>query len=263
MRENIREVNTMNHLSKQNKIEDKLRVSEEKYRNLITKMMNAFALHEMVYNEEGEAVDYKFLELNPAWENIVGIKSEDVIGKTILQVFPDAKDIWIEQYNRVVQTGVVEEFEQFSAIAQKYFYCYVYRPEKGQFAVIFNDTTKSRLDTEELEKSQSIAKIGSWSFDIKSSTFRISDNAFRMLGLDNKVALTYETFMALVHTEDRNPLEKVWKNTLNGADYNAKYRIIVDNKILWIEEKAKIEFDENGKPLKILATAQDITNEKR
>jgi PAS domain-containing protein len=122
----------------------KLKASEAKSRNLIKKTMNAFALHELIYNEKGEAYDYRFLELNPAWEEIVGIKAEVVIGKTVREIMPGIDDTWVERYARIVETGIPEEFEEFSHAAGKYFNCYAYCPEPGKFAVFFNDTTKSK-----------------------------------------------------------------------------------------------------------------------
>ena len=90
--------------------EEKIIKSEIKYETLINKMMNAFALHEMIYNKNGKGIDYKFLEVNPAWEKIVGMKAKDVIGKTIKEIMPNIESSWIEVYNRVVKTGISEEF---------------------------------------------------------------------------------------------------------------------------------------------------------
>ena len=83
------------HFTGRKQVETALEESEEEQKNLIAKMMNAFALHEIVYNAEGEASDYKCLQVNPAWEKIVGAESEMVVGKTIREVMPGIEDVLV------------------------------------------------------------------------------------------------------------------------------------------------------------------------
>jgi len=135
-------------LLRRKKAEETLSESEEKYRNLIAKMMNAFGLHEMIFDENGEPADYRFLEVNPAWEKTVGLKAESVIGKRIREIMPNIEDRWIRLYGRVVKTGVPEEFEDYNASTSKYYQVYAYCPSPGRFAVFFNDIT-SRKEAEE------------------------------------------------------------------------------------------------------------------
>ena len=52
-------------------------------------MINGFALHEIICDPQGKPVDYRFLEINPAFERITGLKASDVVGKTVLEVLPD------------------------------------------------------------------------------------------------------------------------------------------------------------------------------
>ncbi len=132
--------------------EKNLKESEEKYRSLFDKMMNAFALHEMIFDETGEAIDYKFLEVNPAWEKIVGIKAESVIGKRIKEIMPNIEDSWVQYYGKVAKTGISEEFEDFNTATNKYYQVYAYCPSYGKFAAIFNDITERKLAEEEIKK---------------------------------------------------------------------------------------------------------------
>ncbi len=121
-----------------------LRESEEKYRTLFAEMMNAFALHEMVFDDRGDPIDYIFLEMNPAWERTVGLKAENVIGKRVTEVLPTIEDDWIQLYGRVVKTGISQEFESYNAATHKYYQVYAYRASEGKFAVFFNDVTERK-----------------------------------------------------------------------------------------------------------------------
>ncbi len=122
----------------------KQQLNEDKYRNLITKMMNAFALHEMIFDEQGQPIDYRFIEVNPAWEKMVGIKAENVIGKTIKQIMPDIEDKWIQRYGNVVKSEISEEFEEHDTATNKDYHVFAYCHSEGQFAVFFNDITNRK-----------------------------------------------------------------------------------------------------------------------
>jgi PAS domain S-box-containing protein len=125
----------------QKETEQALRKSEEKYRNLFAKMMNAFALHEMIFDDSGEPVDYRFMEVNPAWEKMVGFNAKDVKGKTIREIMPDIEEEWIQVFGRVAKTGISKEFEEYNAATKKNYHLFAYCPAPGQFAVFFNDIT--------------------------------------------------------------------------------------------------------------------------
>ncbi len=60
-----------------------LQESEERYRGLFESMNEGFALHELLYDESGEPCDYRFLDVNPAFERLTGLKRQDVVGKTV------------------------------------------------------------------------------------------------------------------------------------------------------------------------------------
>ncbi|HRV98031.1 MAG TPA: PAS domain S-box protein, partial [Aminobacteriaceae bacterium] len=72
--------------------------AEQNYRTLFREMLNGFALHEMLYDQSGKAVDYRFLEVNPAFERLTGLKAESVVGRTVLEVLPGTERHWIETF---------------------------------------------------------------------------------------------------------------------------------------------------------------------
>jgi len=133
---------------------DLIRQNEEKYRNLISKMRSGFGLHEMIFDDKGEPADYRFLEVNPAWEKMVGIKAETVVGRTIREIMPDIEDTWIKLYGRVAKTGVPEEFEDYNAATRKYYRVSAYRPSEGRFAAVFDDVTERRSVEARLRMSE-------------------------------------------------------------------------------------------------------------
>lgn len=145
-------------VTERRRTENALRESEEKYRTLFAEMMNAFALHEMIFDEQGDPIDYRFLEVNPVWERTVGIKAESVIGKSIKEIMPTIEDHWVQFYGRVVRTGIPAEFVDYNAATHKYYQVYAYRPSEGKFAVFFNDVTERQQAEMRIEEQLSELK---------------------------------------------------------------------------------------------------------
>lgn len=115
---------------------------------LFHSMVDAFALHEIICDEAGRPVDYRFLAVNPAFEQFTGLKAADIVGKRVLEVLPGLDPSWIEIYGRVALTGQSARFEQFDRATGKHYRVVAYRPAPGQFACTFTDDT-SRVQAEE------------------------------------------------------------------------------------------------------------------
>ncbi|MFO8021086.1 MAG: PAS domain S-box protein, partial [Perlabentimonas sp.] len=120
------------------------RESEEKFRLLISQMHQGLALHEVVKDDEGRVIDYRFLEVNSSFEKLTGLKADDIIGKTVLQVLPETEKKWITIYGNVATTGHPVQFENYSRALGKYFHIDAYSPKPNQFAVIFTDITDKK-----------------------------------------------------------------------------------------------------------------------
>lgn len=126
----------------------------ERYRCLFENLPIGFSLHEMIYDEAGRAVDYRFIQINPAFETFTGLKGEDVIGKTMREVLPDTEAYWIDLYAKVVETGETAFYENHEKTLGKYYNVRAYRQEPGRFAVLFSDVTEQREMAEQLQITQ-------------------------------------------------------------------------------------------------------------
>ncbi len=137
-----------------------LRQSELRYRTLFDSMTEGFALHEIICDEKGTPVDYRFLEINQAFERYTGLKRDEVIGKTKNEVLPEDDDFWIETYGKVALTGEPVHFDNYSSALDRHYEVFSYRPAPGQFAVLFMDITESKRLEAELVKSQKLESVG-------------------------------------------------------------------------------------------------------
>ena len=139
-----------------------LQESEKKYRLLFQNLSAGFALHEIILNSDGNPVDYRFLELNPAFEELTGADAKDLIGRTALEVLPKTESYWIDNYGKVALTGIPISFENYSAEFNKHYQVNAYSPEYGKFATIFNDITeKKQAEIEIQNKNDELTKISS------------------------------------------------------------------------------------------------------
>ncbi len=133
--------------------------AEERYQMLFDRMLDACALHEMIFDAEGRPVDYRFLAVNPAFEQMTGLAAREIVGKRMFKVLPGTERHWIETYGRVVATGEPCRFESPHAGLGRTFEVVAFRPAEGQFACIFRDITERKKAEEALQESREFLRV--------------------------------------------------------------------------------------------------------
>jgi PAS domain S-box-containing protein len=114
-----------------------------------------------------------------------------------------------------------------------------------------------------LRRAQAVAHIGSWHLDVPTGRLTWSDETYRIFGLPPGTPMTLEGFLQRVHPDDRELVNRNWNATLRGQRYDIEHRIVVRGVEKWVCEKAELEFDAQGSPLRGVGTVQDITESKR
>jgi signal transduction histidine kinase/CheY-like chemotaxis protein len=132
-------------INKRKKAEELLQESEEKFRSLFVEMSEGVYLHEIIYNQKGEAVDYRIIETNSSSEKQLNIKSEDANGKLATELYGTEEAPYLDIYAKVAETGMPFQFEEYFQPLKKHFHISVYSPKKGKFATIFSDITDRKL----------------------------------------------------------------------------------------------------------------------
>ncbi|MCB2210321.1 PAS domain S-box protein [bacterium] len=135
--------------------EEALAESEKKYRQLFENTLNGFALHEIILDEQGNPVDFRYLDINEAFESQTGIRVEEALGKKATEVLPGIeKTDLIDRYGQVALTGEAQQFEIFYEPLGRHYLILAFSPEKGQFATVFMDITDRKQAEQSLEESE-------------------------------------------------------------------------------------------------------------
>jgi PAS domain S-box-containing protein len=120
-----------------------------------------------------------------------------------------------------------------------------------------------RESRDNLNRAQAVAHTGSWRLNVQRNELLWSDETHRIFGIPKDAPMTYETFLAAVHPDDREYVDGKWTAALHGEDYDIEHRIILGDRVKWVRERAGLEFDEGGLLLGGFGTVQDITERKQ
>lgn len=139
---------------------EKIASPSYQYQHLINSIDEAYCIIELLFDKNGEAVDYLFLETNAAFEKHVDLR--DVDGKTIRELVPEHGEQWFSTYEKIVKTGKPLRFqEQAKEHDGSWYDCYAFRlgDEKSRkIAVLFTDVTERKEAQENIMNTQAKLK---------------------------------------------------------------------------------------------------------
>jgi len=139
-------------ISEKKKTEEALLASEEKYRMLFAKMLDAFCVCEGVYDENNKLIDILMLDVNPAYEKMYNLKKSDIQGKLISSFAQRKDDYWFNIYDKVIKTGESVTVENYSGAWDKYYSVCAFKFLENQFAIVFEDITARKKAEITIEK---------------------------------------------------------------------------------------------------------------
>jgi len=256
--------------------EEALRTSEARYRLLFDSMLDGFALHEIICDEAGQPVDYRFLEINPAFERLTGLRAADLIGKTVLEVLPGIEPVWIERYGAVALTGEPAHFAEYSRELDRHYEVTAYCPKRGQFAVIFEDITeRKRAEEERARLAHRIQTIlnsageGIYGLDAEGKATFVNPAAARLLGYTVEEQIGQPQHSLIHHTRpDGSPYPReecpIYAAFTDGAVHR------VSDEVFWRKDGSSFPVEYTSTPIRedgrlagAVVIFNDITERKR
>jgi PAS domain S-box-containing protein len=167
-------------IGERRKMERQLSDSERKFRSLFNSMNEGAALHRIIYDSKGKAVDYEILEVNTAYEVFTGIKRREAVGQKASKLYGTNDPPYLEQYAKVAESGKNILFDTYFAPMKKHFQISVFSPENGKFASVFLEITERKKAEEDLASvNEKLRVIGSIvRHDVSNKLSSIRANAY-------------------------------------------------------------------------------------
>ncbi len=247
-----------------------LKKSEEKHRLLFDNAVSAIGVYEIVFDSNNKPVDYIYLKVNKSFETHTGLKTDDVIGRTAMEVFPGIeKTTLIDIYGKVVLSGESVSFEYYFEPIKGHFFINAYRLDDKQFATVFTNIT-ARVQSErallEAEKEYRILVENSYDIiyrlDINGLITYLSPAVKPLLGYEAE-QLIGKPFSEIVHTDDISVclkfLQKVRdsKTRQEGVEYRLKH---LNGFWRWHTSCATSLVDDDGLAQGFVGNSRDVTN---
>jgi len=266
---------TLMDITKLKTIELEGKKAEEQYKLLSSKMQLGLALHEIICDEEGRPIDFRFLSVNDSWVDLMGIQREDIVGKTVMEVFPDTEPYWIEVFGRVALTGEPYKYENYSKELKSYISTSLYSPAKNQFAAVVENITERKLIEQKnrayrdlLEKLPNQVPGVLYKYqmfpDGHSCFPYASEGIWDIYEIHPKdVTNDASVVFSRIHSEDINGVTESIKKSFDSLDiWDEEYRVVLPTLgERWVHGTSKPEKQEDGSVL-WYGYIMDITEKK-
>ena len=258
-------------ITERKRIEQALRSSEEQFRATFE-----LASVGMVQADPGTG---HFLRVNKKFCAITGFSPAELVGRRFSDItHPDDRDQDWEVFARAVR-GETPDYRSSKRYLRKDgtvvwvdVNAAILRDPRGRpvrtVAVIEDVSERVRAEQAALEsradltRAQRMAQTGSWRLNVARNELAWSEETYRLFGISPSAPLTYESFLAAVHPEDRAFVDRSWQAALRGEPYEIEHRILVGEEVRWVRERAELEFDLSGSVTGGFGTVQDITARK-
>jgi len=198
-----------------------LREQEARFRSLFDTMLEGYCLVEMLFDAGGRPVDYRFLEVNPAFEGHTGLK--DAKGRRALKLMPDLEPSWFEMIGKVALSGEPASFENEAKSLGRFFEVKAHRiggPESRKVGIVFSDMT------ERIRAEAAMAQnVGLFTRILEQAPtgMYVVDAGFRLQQVNARAAPIFETIHPLIGRDFAEILEILWGPVV-GAQITAIFR---------------------------------------
>lgn len=263
-------------ISHRKQTEAALRKSEGNFRALFNTMQEGFALWEIVYNEDHQLIDLKFLDVNPTFEKNIGISRSQLIGKRITEQKVFIEDYWFTIFNNVMKTGQPQEFEGYFSHLNSYFELFIFQPEPSNIACLVVDISARRRAEKDLanEKEWLAVTLGSIAegviaTDAFGQVLFLNPIAAEMLGWTQENAIGKHLSDLLNEVENMYGFKECGDEIMDDpewheAELNDNLLCIVRNGIRrYLSNSAATIRDKEGNDLGMVMVLGDITEKKK
>ncbi len=243
---------------------------EQRYKALFDSIDEGFCIVEMMKDTRGKVVNYRYLEINPAFEHHTGMKQ--AAGKTALDFDPHHERYWFDLYGTIAETGEPQRAVS-QALNGQWFEVYGFRMEPAEdkhVAILFSNITQRK--NAELAVIESDRRFRDMADSISQMVWVTRPDGYHeyynrrwyeFTGVD-RGSTDGMVWDDIIHAEDQKRATACWQHSLRtGEPYEVEYRLRrADGVYRWVLGRAECVKDETGNILKWYGTCTDIGVQK-
>jgi len=240
------------------------------FRALFLHMAEGVALHEIIVDGAGRPAGYRIIEVNPQYEQFMGMPRERLIGKLATEVFGSSDQRNMDVYGQAVVDGRPARLETECPVTGRQYDVSVAPIGAGFFATIMVDVTERNQQDRALregewflQRSQRVGRLGSYRLDVPSGIWGSSQGLDDVFGIDAGFPRDVAGWLTLVHPDDRPAMARYFAEEVlgKGHTFDQRYRIVrpSDGEVRWVHGRGELEKGADGVPLRMIGTIQDIT----
>ncbi len=256
-------------------LEDALRESEERYRNLFMNMTEEVHFWRLVRDENGRIKTWRLVDANPPTLKTWGKSFEEVRGKTTDEIFgPGAAEHYMPTVQKIMTEGVPCSYEDYFPNLDRYFK-FTSVPLGEYFITTGADITSIKKAQEALRQSQerlglsvNAAQIGIFDWHIQTGELYWSRHHEIIFGYKPTNTIntmySYRDWTDRVHPDDLRLVEdRMRRSMTEHTGFQTEYRIVwPDGSVHWIDINAMFYYDNKGKAIRMMGAIRDITARK-
>ncbi len=268
-----RMVGTNQDITERKNTERALTESFVRYQTLFTRMSEGCALSELVYDSKKNPVNYRTLDVNPAFERILGLSREQVVGELADKAFGVSPPPFLKEFCRVAMTGEPVNLDvQFSGI-DKHISLSVFSPKPDQFAVVFSDETDRYKANDLLDQERILLRtvidnlpdsVYAKNLDLRKTLVNTAE--MRLMGLSTEEEAIGKDDYAVYPTERADQFRRHDLEVIKSGEPILNLEELVEfanGETRWLLTSKLPLRDNEGKVVGLVGIGRDITERKR
>jgi PAS domain S-box-containing protein len=245
--------------------------SESHYRTLFENLDRGFCTIEVLFDGDGKAIDYVFIDVNRSFEERTGL--HDVVGKRMRELAPPHEEHWYHIYGEVARTGTPTRFEHGAAALGRWYEVYAFRvdePALHHVAVLFTDITARKAAERALHASE--ARYRALAHATSNSIYRLDAEGKQLMEVFGGPIPSHAPAVGpsttwledYVHRDDRDRIHTAWLlSVARGLPFALEMRgRLTDGSWGWIVSRAVPIRNEDGGIAEWIGSVTDITERK-
>jgi PAS domain S-box-containing protein len=250
-------------LTDQHRAEDAIQAANRKTFSILETISEGFAAFDR---------DWRYTYLNSQGGRILGLDPEAVLGRCIWDLFPEAIDLFYEEFNRAMHEKVAVHFEDCYAPLNVWLDCHAYPLQDGGVCLYYQDISNRKrmeqalqIHRQRLDLVIRMSDLGVWFCDLPFEKLEWNDRCKAHYGLPPETEMTIDLFFERLHPDDRKGTRKAMLRAIEEhSTFDVTYRTIAPNgRMRWIRAIGAAYYNTLGTPVQFDGITVDVTAQKR